>query len=142
MKSIEDSIDEIRQQVGVTRKKSYRKAIDYDYVLQKGEVNHSDSLTVPDESYSIRDILEKFTCGIAPPVMRNIEYDEDDYLTNENIDYEQTVEDITDCIQGLDSARANIAREQERQREEQAERERIELEKAEKPVNQPIETDL
>lgn len=54
----------------------------------KGEVNSGELLVVPDQSYSIPVLLDKFTRGIMPPVLRHGEYDEDQ---NEALDVDSDV---------------------------------------------------
>lgn len=47
------------------------------------EENNDPSLTVPDMSYSIREILEKFTQGIDLQVSKNPQYAENQELIDE-----------------------------------------------------------
>lgn len=49
----------------------------YNYSRPKGRVIPSSSLTIPDQSYTLQDLLTKFTKGIAPPVMRKCSYDDE-----------------------------------------------------------------
>lgn len=66
-----------------------------------GFVNDEEpSLTVPDDSYSIRDILNQFTSGINPPVNEYNQYDGDN-PDFEDIDLLTTFGDLSD----YDSAR-------------------------------------
>lgn len=58
------------------------------------------SLTSPDMSYSIKTLLEKFTTGITPPVMRDGHYDSD--ASFENYDKTRNGDfDLTDATQEL-----------------------------------------
>lgn len=59
------------------------------FVLLPEHCEHPDpvSVTVPDESYSIRDLLEKFSRGVDPGVMRSPSYDSD--ASHESVDLEK-----------------------------------------------------
>lgn len=58
------------------------------------------SLTSPDMSYSIKTLLEKFTTGITPPVMRDGQYDEN--ASFENYDLTRNGDfDLTDATEEL-----------------------------------------
>lgn len=41
------------------------------------EVNTSPSKTVPDESFTVREILERFTRGILPPISKDLVFTDD-----------------------------------------------------------------
>lgn len=63
------------------------------------EENNDPSLTVPDMSYSIREILEKFTQGIDLQVSKNPQYAENQELIDEfeqEPDYIKPDFDLTD----------------------------------------------
>ena len=49
----------------------------FNYTRPKGRSIPSASLTIPDQSYTLQDLLMKFTKGIAPPVMRKCTYDDE-----------------------------------------------------------------
>jgi len=55
-------------------------------------INDEDSLTVPDMSYTIQELMEKFTQGNDPNVWQEGEYDENQDLDQEIEEYE----DLTD----------------------------------------------
>lgn len=42
-----------------------------------GEINEEPSLTVPDQAYTVQELLEKFTSGGIPPVSLPGQYDDD-----------------------------------------------------------------
>lgn len=63
------------------------------------------SVTVPDLSYSIRDLLERFTTGTVPAeIVRSVMYtdnpDFDDFIETEYGDF-----DLTDCKRELEKLR-------------------------------------
>lgn len=41
------------------------------------EENHLPSMTVPDQSLTVREILERFTRGLMPPISRELQFTED-----------------------------------------------------------------
>lgn len=41
------------------------------------EINTSPSKTVPDESFTVREILERFTRGILPPISKDLIFTDD-----------------------------------------------------------------
>lgn len=58
----------------------------YNYVPgQRNEKPVGESLTVPDQSYSIKDILEKYTRGIAPMVSKEPLYEENPDINSPDI---------------------------------------------------------
>lgn len=54
----------------------------------RGEENSGELIVVPDQSYSIPVLLDKFTRGLMPPVLRHGDYDEDQ---NEAFDVDSDV---------------------------------------------------
>lgn len=73
-----------------------------------GEINLKPSVTVPDQSLTIQQILELFTRGIDPPsIMKNgVGYDNPDW---DDLDVTQNPAfDIIDAKKGLDEIRAKI----------------------------------
>lgn len=48
----------------------------HNFVNSPGEINNQPSLTVPDQSYSIRDLLEHFT-SMPDDIMRPVFFDDD-----------------------------------------------------------------
>lgn len=64
------------------------------YELSKGEKNSGELLVVPDQSYTIPEIFEKFRRGIQLPLEREVSYsDTDDF---DDIDLRSTVKDPFD----------------------------------------------
>lgn len=55
----------------------FRTITNYDHLTELQEMNTDISMTVPDESYTVRDLLDKFTRGVVPPVARHVRYDDD-----------------------------------------------------------------
>ena len=109
----------------------------YDFLLDRGEFFTEKSMTVPDQSYTIREILERFTSGIAPPLMRESSYDEDDYITDENIDYERNFEDITDALSSSADIHRNIQEGKQRAKELEREIKRRKVKPDPEPEPEP-----
>ena len=61
----------------------------YNHKDHCGEVNSSEVILIPDQSYSIQEIIDKFTRGVPLPLERNVQYaDQDDLeqdFENDNI---------------------------------------------------------
>lgn len=75
-------LDEVTRQAleSLVRAKEYtafQTSSNYNPIQQHETPSQLPSLTVPDMSYSIQELLDKFTTGIVPPVARNAQYDED-----------------------------------------------------------------
>lgn len=49
-------------------------------IVMDGEFNDGLSMTEPDQSYSLRDILERFTTGLPPNLHEYDEYGDDDEI--------------------------------------------------------------
>lgn len=64
------------------------------YKITRGEVFTNPSMTVPDESYTIQEILEKYSRGINLNIERQGEYDNSDDF--DIIDQRQLVKDYAD----------------------------------------------
>lgn len=61
---------------------------DYDYSKQTNEVydlEKEPSMTIPDESLSLRDILYRFTNGIVPMNMRELPYDKEGITIDDDV---------------------------------------------------------
>jgi ABC-type uncharacterized transport system substrate-binding protein len=64
-----------------------RSGVDYEMPVGVSE-------TIPDMSYTVREIMEKFTVGLAPHVLKNGQFDEnenlgfDDYDPTRQLDYD------------------------------------------------------
>lgn len=62
-----------------------------------GEAVNSKSMTVQDESYTIRELLDRHTQGLMPPVGLSPEYDYDGEATHEDdVTFRKTDLDLTD----------------------------------------------
>lgn len=55
----------------------FRTPYNYDCESESYEKNELPSVTVPDESYTIQELLTRFTSGTMPPIWMDGEYDED-----------------------------------------------------------------
>lgn len=97
--------------------RSYRH-ISMDDLIPDMESSDLPSVTVPDESLTVREILTRFTTGTVPPIARQGAYDDDDYFTDDNIDHENVIEDITDSFYGAQHA-ASVLEEERRRKEQQ-----------------------
>ena len=84
---------------------NFRTPFNIDKNHEDLEFNNEKSLTVPDQSFTIREILERFTSGIAPPISRQAEYDDEEYLIDENIDFEENIVDITEATEKFDNSK-------------------------------------
>lgn len=66
----------------------------FNYVPSEGEINSGELMTVPDQSYTIQEILDKFTAGIPLNITQNGEYsDTDDF---DDVDMRSQIIDFTD----------------------------------------------
>lgn len=70
------------------------------------------SLTNPDMSYSVRELLEKFTNGVIPPVARTTNFEENPTFE----DYDQTRELDFDLADATEMSLAITARQKELRR--------------------------
>lgn len=72
--------------------------MNYNHEEHPGQCDFSPSLTVPDMSYTIRELLERFTAGTMPPIARQSYYEESpdidnpDPLDNGNFDLVDAME--------------------------------------------------
>lgn len=90
----------------------YIKDSDRDFVTEPDTV----SVTVPDMSYTVRDLLERFTTGTVPgDVVRSVMYtdnpDFDDFVATELGDF-----DLTDCQREINKLRELHSIRMERQK--------------------------
>lgn len=79
----------------MANKTKTKKIINWNnYVPEEGEVNSGEILLVEDQSYTIEEILEKFTKGIVIAVARDPQYsDSDDF---NDVDLGSQIKDLTD----------------------------------------------
>lgn len=101
------------------------------------EFNDGKSLTIPNEAYSIKEVLEKFTSGINLPIQRNGQFDENPDFDTADItrDPAADIYDITTALQvnqaKISEAEAKKAKAIKGKAEKKAEDERKELIKKE-----------
>jgi hypothetical protein len=69
------------------------------------------SMTIPDMSYSIKDLLERFTAGTLPPVARDVSYSDSDNLDFDDFDPTKDVNfDLSDyTLFSINNAAAIVA---------------------------------
>lgn len=116
----------------------FRKQFQKDYKGSKGEVNKSPSLTVPDDTLSIREIIERYTKGLSAPIMFEKVYSEDnpDIRGLDLVELKELAEENRDIInKHLENQR--LAKE----KAEQAEKLEFETWKIEKQKKEQNKTD-
>lgn len=88
----------------------------WDYVPPIGQCITEPSLTVPrGQSYTVRELLARYTTGTMPSVMRNVEYDEDpDYLVD---NLPEPPVDMVDVQEHYDAVNQRIAKNKRRKTE-------------------------
>jgi len=81
-----------------------RTQLDFGQIYQ-GVANSGEILTVPDQSYTIEEILDRFTRGIALDINRNGQYSDTDSF--DDVDERSYLNDLTDMdeVQGSMAAR-------------------------------------
>lgn len=91
----------------------FRTPYNYDDKDNVYEINSLPSETVPDQSYSIRELLARFTQGTMPPVGMPVAYDSDTASFNDaTVDLEDVYSspiDITEVYARVDSLSASKA---------------------------------
>lgn len=70
------------------------------HVFEKA--NTAPTETVPDQSYTIRDIINRFTGGILPNIQRNVSFDEDPTFDSDDITRRPDF-DLVDATEALAS---------------------------------------
>jgi hypothetical protein len=69
----------------------------FNYEEFKGEINNEPSQTIPDETYSIREILQRFSRGLTTTTKTGF-YDEEDYHPDitkmDLVDREEYIENV------------------------------------------------
>lgn len=63
-------------------------SLSYDFENVQYEVNSGELITVPDQSYTVREILEKFTSGLIPEM--HVYSDESDFNPEDEFDIDPT----------------------------------------------------
>lgn len=61
----------------------------------EGVINNQDSMTLPDESFTIAQIIQKSRVNNAPPVQKSYNYGGDDVVSYKDVD----ITDVTDRIE-------------------------------------------
>lgn len=98
------------------------------------EVLSDELLTAQDESFTIKEILDKFTSGQPLPIAHTPHYDDDpDY---DNIDPQLLDLDISEVYQLLNDTKQNLSDLEQRKQELLAQQEQQEKERLEKPNQQ------
>lgn len=112
-----------------------------------GEKNTKPSETIPNDAYTIGQLLQKFTTGIMPPVNREGLYSDDDlddmdptdYYDFDRVDAINLSIELSENKQRLDEAKDKFNKE-EQKRKEQAENNKKEgKEKQERIDNNSVE---
>lgn len=76
------------------KKIKYKVRDHFNYEPEEGEINSGELLTVPDDAYTIEEIIDKFTKGIRLDIMESHGYsDSDDF---DDIDGRSQIIDLTD----------------------------------------------
>lgn len=81
----------------------------YDHKEHPGQTFTLPSETVPDMSYSIRELLARFTAGTMPPVARDVYYEENPDINNPD-PVDSPNFDIVDAYELRDKLRADYLR--------------------------------
>jgi hypothetical protein len=94
-------------------KAKYQTWNNFRFNLKKhGSANNLPSETVPNQSFTIEEILNKFTRGIDPMLTKNGNYefegDVSDEVLNENIDMLEGIESLEEAEFMLDSIRDRV----------------------------------
>lgn len=75
----------------------YKIRTPYNYEIVEGEINSGEIVTIPDESYTIEEILDKFTKGIHLGIEQDGQYsDSDDFDDVDERTYLNDLSDIDD----------------------------------------------
>lgn len=78
------------------------------YKPKNGVKLSNKSLTVPDASYTIKDLLVKYASGIAPPVFRDGTYPDEDVSYGDSLRIDLDITDIHNELVQLDERRVNL----------------------------------
>ena len=84
-----------------------KNSLNYDYTEQKGEVNYLPSMTIPDQTMSIRTIVDRYTRGLPvtgfTPIYDGEEFYMPDPKTLDLVERQELVEQIKQEVEGLKS---------------------------------------
>lgn len=86
----------------------FRTPYNYDHTLEKYESDFGPSITVPDQSLTVREILDRFVSGIAPPIFQDGSYDDDADFDDDDI---RSFVDRTELEEQLTYRKENVSRE-------------------------------
>lgn len=90
-----DQEQDVLYEIGPYTKKLFRTNYNNRLIPSRGEVNNDPSMTIPGQSYTIKEILERFTNGQSLNIQKTGSYQEnpdfDDITLNSN-----TIQDLTD----------------------------------------------
>ena len=84
-----------------------KNSLNYDYIEQKGEVNNLPSMTIPDQTMSIRNIIDRYTRGLPVTGFTPV-YDGEDFFmpdpkTLDLVERQEMAEQIKQRVEGLKS---------------------------------------
>lgn len=103
-----------------------RTALNYDYSNVENEKNMLPSLTIPDETLALKEILYRFTNGIVPMNMRELPYDKDGVTIDDDVnpvnDSELTLSDLHQQMSYHYDRYRNLVDEEKRRHDEEAKR--------------------
>lgn len=115
-------------------KRCFRTAYNYDSEKDTTRTKFTlPSETVPDQSYTIRELLLKFTSGVMPPVSKNVHYEDEDfdqYSPTNDLDFD--LADATAMKYDLDQNRKRFEKdfaEKQKLKKDQAKKDKEEFEK-------------
>lgn len=103
----------------------FTTAYNFDFDKSPKETFKMPSLTLPDMSFTVQDMLDRFVRGVPPP-NSNLPYDDDDGVVDESFFIDPTrsqdfdIADIPLMYAELQSIQDNLKREEERLRAEKA----------------------
>jgi len=84
-----------------------KNSLNYDYTEQLGEVNNLPSMTIPDQTMSIRTIVDRYTRGLPitgfTPVYDGEDYYMPDPRTLDLVDRHEMAEEIKQEVESLKS---------------------------------------
>lgn len=91
-------------------------SLNYPHGKFKGEVNSGEILVQPDQSYSVEEILEKFSKGLTLPIGNSLEYPDDDQDFDDMV--VSSYKDITEIDEVLESVNTKQKRKKQLESEE------------------------
>lgn len=120
-----------------------RSHYNYDHELENYEKNTGTSQTVPDSSYTIRELLENFTTGITPDMhdYNNYMYDNIDEVNISDALDEPFLTDNVDSLTSIDNVKEEHKRLKEQLRDSSIKKDTktVESDKQEDEDKEPIQ---